>query len=311
MGDFFARLTEKVDVSRKSRIAIPMAQDEACAYAVCRGVKSGLMTATLIGDPQKIREMYGEVTSREDITILEESDPTKACKKAVQLVRSGKADLLMKGLVPTSTILKAVLNSQEGLKKNPLLSHLTFFELPQKNGFKILTDVAINIAPDVETQTRIVENAVEAFRLFEDRPPKVALLAANEKVSEKVPSTVLAQSVAQAFASRKDVIVEGPISLDLSVSDDSVRIKKWQGRIKGDADIFVTPRIETGNVLYKSLQYYAQVPMGGLVYGARCPVVLTSRADDNDTKFSSMLLGILIWQLEKSGSHSTTLEAGK
>ncbi len=309
MGEFFNKLAERVDTKRKSRIAIPLAEDEACAYAVCRGVSSGLIAATLIGDPAKIRELYGEVATRADVTIIEEKDPAKACRKAVSLVREGEADLLMKGMVPTSSILKAVLNSQEGLKKNPLLSHLTFFELPNRSGVKILTDAAISIAPDVATMTGIVENAIEAFRLFENRAPKVALLAANEKVSEKVPATTLAQSTAQAFASRTDAVVEGPISLDLSVSEDSVRIKKWQGRIKGDADIFVTPRIETGNVLYKSLQYFARTPMGGLVYGAKCPVVLTSRADDNDTKYASLLLGVLLWQRAQGDRTEKTLEA--
>ena len=244
------------------------------------------------------------------MTIIEELDASQACRKAVAVVREGQADLLMKGMVPTSTVLKAVLNSQTGLKKNPLLSHLTFFERKDQPGIRILTDAAINIAPDVEALARIVENAVEAFRLFVNRPPKVAMLAAIEKTSEKVPSTIAAKAVAEQFAGRKDLIVEGPISLDLAVSEDSARIKKYDGTIHGDADILVVPRIETGNVLYKSLQYYAQVPMGGVVYGARCPVVLTSRSDSNETKFASLLLGVLLWQRALPSIGDRLQEAG-
>jgi phosphate butyryltransferase len=115
-------------------------------------------------------------------------------------------------------------------------------------------------------------------------------------VSEKIPSTVMAANVAKKLQSRDDFIIEGPVSFDLAVSPESARIKKYQGKIQGDADIFIVPRIETGNALYKSLQYYIKAKMGGLVYGARCPVVLTSRADDNSTKLNSLLLGVQLWQ---------------
>jgi phosphate butyryltransferase len=152
------------------------------------------------------------------------------------------------------------------------------------------------IAPDEDTLIKEIDNASEAYAMFVDTPPKVAMLAANEKVSEKVPSTVLGERVAKALADRKNMTVEGPISFDLAVSKESVQIKKYQGKIQGDADIFVVPRIDTGNAFYKALQYYVKAPMGGLVYGARCPVVLTSRADDNDTKFYSLLLGMVLWQ---------------
>ena len=214
------------------------------------------------------------------------------------MVRDGEADILMKGLVATSTILKAVLHSEEGLKKNPLLSHLTFFQIPGKEGVRILTDAALNISPDADCLEKEIHNAAEAFRLFARRPVRVSLLAANEKVSEKVPATVLAKEVATRFAGHETNLVDGPISLDLSVSEESVKVKGYQGNVRGNADVFVVPRIEAGNVFYKSLQYFARAPMGGLVYGAKCPVVLTSRADSNDTKFNSLLLGVVLWQRE-------------
>ena len=294
--DFFSKLVETLDSGKVCRVAIPIANDDACAYAVCQAVKMGILKATLIGDKEEIATMYSEVAKHENVKIIEETEEKAACAAAVREVKEGHADILMKGNVNTSTLLKAVLNSKDGIRKNPILSHLTFFELPGKDGVKILTDAAMCIAPDEETLQKEIENACEAFKLFNNRPVKVGLLAANEKVSEKVPSTVLADNVAKSMKSRSDIIVEGPISFDLAVSEESAKTKKYKGEIQGDADIFVVPRIETGNALYKSLQYYIKANMGGLVYGARCPVVLTSRADDNNTKFNSLLLGMALWQ---------------
>jgi phosphate butyryltransferase len=310
---FFQHLEESLDRTRICRVAIPLAEDEACAFAVSQGVRSGLVQAKLIGDRTKIEAMYGEVARAPGVEIIAETDEKKACQTAVRLVRDGQADILMKGLVATSTLLKAVLHSQDGLKKNPLLSHLTFFELPDAPGMKILTDAALNIAPDADTLVKEIDNAIEAFGCFEKRPARVALLSANEKVSEKVPSTVLARETEKKCEGRADAIVAGPISLDLAISPESVQIKKYDGPVQGNADIFVVPRIEVGNVFDKSLQYYARAAMGGYVAGARCPVVLTSRADDNDTKFHSLLLGMVLWQRASCGGGQRALqkEAGK
>lgn len=294
--NFFSRLVSSLDKTRKCRVAIPLANDEACAYAVCHAVKTGILSATLIGDPDQIKAMYGDVANHEHVTLINEKDEKAACARAVREVREGHCDILMKGMVATSSLLKAVLNSTTGLRKNPILSHLTFFEFPGKPGLKILTDAAMCISPDAETLVKEIENACEAFAAFERSKPLVAMLAANEKISEKMPSTKLAEQVVGMLKDRENLVVEGPISFDLAVSEDSARIKKYKGKIQGNADIFVVPRLDTGNAFYKSLQYYVKAPMGGLLYGARCPVVLTSRADDNATKFNSLLLGIALWQ---------------
>ncbi|MBU1107485.1 MAG: phosphate butyryltransferase [Candidatus Riflebacteria bacterium] len=294
--NFFSNLVSTLNPDKKCRVAVPLANDEACAYAICHAVKTGILQATLIGDPEQIKSMYGELARHEHVQIINETDEKKACAKAVKEVREGRSDILMKGLVATSTLLKAVLHSTEGLRKNPILSHLAFFEFPGQPGLRILTDAAMCIAPDEETLIKEIENAVEAFAMFSGNPPRVALLAANEKVSEKMPSTILGDKVAKALSERKDMIVEGPISFDLAVSKESAQIKKYKGQIQGNADIFVVPRLDTGNAFYKALQYFVKAPMGGLLYGASCPIVLTSRADDNSTKFNSLLLGVVLWQ---------------
>ncbi len=291
---FFAGLPARLHAEAPRRVAIPMANDEACAYAVGRGVELGVLTALLIGPKAAIAEMYRPVLGSDRVTVVDCADPKEACRQAVAAVREGRADLLMKGLIDTSLLLKAVLDSKDGLKAKDLLSHLSFFELPGGEGLKVLSDAAINIAPGVDELVKIVENAVEGWRRFHDRPAKVALLAANEKVSDKVPATVNAAEAAKRLAGRAELVVTGPISLDLAVSRTSCAIKGFKGAVAGDADVFIVPRLETGNVFYKSLQYFVRAPMGGLVYGAKCPVVLTSRADDNDTKLNSLLLGLAL-----------------
>lgn len=299
---FFDELKNKVNMQNKCRIIIPIAQDEACAYAVTEGVKNNLIKPILIGDYNEIKNMYKAIidSSEVELEIIEENDHTKACQLAVKFIKENSADIIMKGLVSTSTLLKSVLNTKEGIKKNPLLSHVLFFETEKFKALRLLSDAAINISPDIETLTKIVENSVEVYKLFFSKIPKVALLAANEKVSDKLPSTIIAKEVAEKFKNRDDVIVEGPISLDLSISKESVQIKNYTGKIQGDADILIVPRIETGNALYKSLHYFAHARMAGVVYGAKCPVVLTSRSDENDTKFKSLLLGIAIWQKQNN-----------
>lgn len=305
---FFSQLISSLDCQKKCRIAVPLANDDACANALIEGIKLGILKATLIGDPEQLKTMYGDIASHENVTIIDEKNEKEACNRAVKEIKDGNCDILMKGMVSTSSLLKAVLNSKDGLRKNPILSHLAFFEFPDNCGLKILTDPAMCIAPDHDTLIKEIENAVEAFSIFSDKLPKVAVLAANEKVSKNIPSTILANEIAKTMSERADMIVEGPISFDLAVSEESAKIKKYNGKIQGNADIFVVPRIDTGNAFYKGLQYYVKAPMGGLIYGAQCPVVLTSRADNNATKFNSLLLGVLMWQrssFERSDINTT------
>ncbi len=295
-SSFFQQLTNKINKDKKCRVAIPFANDEACAYAVNRGLDAGILEATLIGNAEEIKLMYKDAEKNPNIEIIDIRDEKEACARAVEEIKEGRSNILMKGLVSTSTILRAVLNSKTGIRKNPLLSHLCFFELPDNSGLKILTDAAMVIAPDADTLVTEIENAVEAYAAFDEKVPRVAILSANEKVSDKMPSTQLAEKVTTTFSENEKIIVEGPLSFDLALSPESAKIKNYEGKIQGNADILIVPRLDTGNALYKSLQYYMNAQMGGVLFGAQCPVVLTSRADSNDTKFNSLLLGMAIWQ---------------
>jgi len=272
----------------------------------------GIAKFILVGNTDKIRLAAEE--AKTDISrweLINQPDPEAACTAAVQLVSSGKAQALMKGQVETSTIMKAVLSKDAGMRTGRKLSHLAVFELPTYHKLLFVTDAAINIAPDISTKKEIIKNAVEAVLALGIKRPKVALLAANEKANSKMPVTEEAAEIAayhkmlQAqdvpipcldldevrFA--KSFYLDGPLALDNAVSRESVEIKGINSPVGGDADILVCPDIEAGNILYKALAFLANAKNGGVVLGAKRPVILTSRADSAESKLISIALGVL------------------
>jgi len=224
--------------------------------------------------------------------VVDVPDPADAAQRAVQLVASGDAEMLMKGLVDTSVLLKAVLDRTTGLRSSGVLSHLAMFEI---DGFPrplAVTDAAMNIAPDYPTKRAIIENAVGFLHRLGYEEPRVAVLAAKEKVSEKMPATVDAAALADA-ARRGEIsgcLVDGPFALDNAISPEAARIKGIDSPVAGNADVLVAPRIESGNILYKALAFLAPSRNAGVIVGARAPIVLTSRADSEDAKGLSIAL---------------------
>ena len=254
----------------------------------------------LVGDMNNIRRVAD--SAKIDISgcvIVDEADAVNACKLATQLVSSGKAAALMKGRVDTSIIMKAVLDKETGMRTDRKLSHLAVFELPTYHKLLFVTDAAINIAPDISTQREIIHNAVEAALALGLIRPKVALLAAKEKPDPKMPVTMdIVELVANHRATQtqldKNFIMAGPLALDNAICKESCEIKGIDSPVGGDADILVCPDIEAGNILYKSLAFLAKGKGGGVVLGAKRPVLLTSRADSAESKLISIALGILI-----------------
>lgn len=217
---------------------------------------------------------------------------------AVKFVRDGHADILVKGIVSTRTVLKAVLNKEHSLKDQDVLSHIAMIHMTKLNRPVLLTDAAMNITPDKDTLVQIINNAIEAGHNTGMTKPKVALLSAAENINPKMPSSVLGQELSQAFENRDDAIVYGPLSFDLAMSKEAVEHKRFEGPIAGDADILVVPSIDVGNVLYKSLILFADAIMGGIIMGTSAPIVLTSRADAIESKVVALKLAIS--QLKKA-----------
>jgi phosphate butyryltransferase len=222
-------------------------------------------------------------------------DPADAAREAVLAVRGGEADLLMKGLLQTATIMKAVLHKEEGLRTGRALSHAAAFEIPGWHKLVFVTDAAMNVAPDAARKADIIRNQVIMAQALGVKRPKVACLAAVENVNPDMPATLDARAL-QEMAERGELgecDVQGPMALDLAVSPESGQTKGVTGPVVGDADILLAPDIEAGNVLYKGLVYFAKARPAGLIMGAKCPIVLLSRADSADSKLMSIALAVL------------------
>ncbi|HPD80431.1 MAG TPA: phosphate butyryltransferase [Spirochaetales bacterium] len=281
----------------KKKIAVAAAQEHSALEAAVDAWKHGIAEPILIGDAQAIKQVAQELSiDISQFKLIEEKDYTKAAAKAVELVKSGEADMVMKGILDTSILLKAVLNKENGLNAGRLTSHVAVMQVPTYHKLLIVTDAAINIAPDLAGKIDMIANAVQVAKAIGVDNPKVALLAAVEKVNpDKMPCTTDAAVLTQMNrrGQIKGCIIDGPLALDNAVSKESARIKKIVSDVAGDADILMTPDIEAGNVLYKCLLDLAQARGAGIVVGAAKPVVLTSRADTADTKLASIALAAL------------------
>ena len=278
----------------KKRIALANAHDEPALSAVVNAKRKGVVEGTLIGKQDMIIDMRHEMGEDEkDYEIINfDGEELEAAKIAVKLVREGKADIPMKGILQTSSFAKAILNRETGLIPEGgrrLVSQVGIFEYEGR--FMMITDAAINIAPDVETQIGIVENALPVAKALGNDCPKVAVLSAVETYNEKMPSTVSAAEIAKRGI--PGCIVSGPLALDGAISMESVKHKSIKNPVAGQADILLVPVIEVGNVLYKSITYIAGKTMASSICGASCPVIITSRADTPDSKYYSILLAVL------------------
>jgi phosphate butyryltransferase len=277
----------------KRTISIAAAQDEDVLTAAKLAKDKGLANLILVGEKARIVPL-AKKAGLEDCRVVDAANEKDALEKAVRLVTDKEAQVLMKGLVNTSDFLKAVLNSR--LRTNRLLSHLTANEIPGTEKLVYHTDTGMNVAPDVNAKEQILLNAVDALKSLGVRMPKVAVLAANEKVSEKIPATADAAELVRR-AARGDyppMILEGPIAMDVALNPKAARHKSIDSKISGDVDLFLVPGIEAGNILGKALQFYVRMKVAGVIIGAACPIILTSRAESPEGKLQSIALACCI-----------------
>jgi len=278
-------------------IAIAAAQDQDVLTAVYAAVRQGLVKPLLVGDKTEILRIAAKAgLPALPADIIDEPDKTAACMRAAALVRDQKADLLMKGFVDTSLIMRAVLSSENQLRKSALISHVVVMEVPGFDRLFHVTDSAMNIAPDLEQKSIILENAVEVAHALGNELPKVAVLCAVEKVNPKMPCTLDAQELAER--NRRGEItgcqVDGPLALDNAVSAQAAKHKGIDSSVAGNADILLVPDIEAGNMLNKAMEYFGGAKKAGVMMGAKVPIVLTSRATSAESKMYSIALGVLI-----------------
>lgn len=279
------------------KVAVAVAQDEDVLGAIKEAYEKGIAIPVLVGDKESIEKIASDIGfDLTGVEIIDEKDGTLAARKATTLVSSGVAQVLMKGLIDTSVIMKQVLDPEIGLRTGNVISHVAVFDVPTYHKVFIVTDAAMIIAPNLEQKKQIIENAVQLAHALDIAEPKVAVLAAKEKVSEKMEATVHAKALADMNKAGeiKDCIVDGPLALDNAVSKESARIKGIDSVVAGDADILLAPDIEAGNILYKSLSFLGNAKSAGLIVGTSKPIVLTSRADSEEAKLNSIVLATLM-----------------
>ena len=289
-------LYQLASMRSKAIISVAVSQDAHVLEAVCSAYKKNIADFILTGDEEKIKRCADEAgVDIAPFEIVHEADDGEACQKAASFVANGKAGALMKGLVDTAVIMKAVLNKDGGMRTGKKLSHLAVFECKSYHKLLFVTDAAINIAPDIAGKIEIIQNALDAVANLGIMEPKIALLAAKEKPDAKMPVTMEIAEIVEKHKKGlfQNAIVDGPFALDNAVSLESAKIKGIESPVAGDADILVAPNIEAANILYKSLAFLGGAKNGGVVVGAKRPVILTSRADSTESKLISIALGVL------------------
>lgn len=292
-------MIEKATHIGPKTVAVAAAEDSEVIEAVLDALDRNLANFILYGNEEEIRTIIRlkareEENGNDRLKIVHTNSKAESAEQAVKAVSNKEANVLMKGNISTSVILKAVLNKEYGLRTGNVLSHTAVFEVPGFERFVIVTDAAMNIAPDLEQKTQIINNAVQLAKSIGIDLPRVAPIAAVEVVNPSMQATLdaAALTVMNKRGQISGCIIDGPLALDNAVSVLAAEHKGIHSEVAGKADILLVPAIEVGNVLYKSLIYFANAKVGAVISGAKAPIVLTSRADSAESKLYSLALAL-------------------
>ena len=302
MGKNFEELFSQLKAVSTKKLAVAVAQDEPVLEAVNLAKDRGVVDSILVGDKAKIEKIAKNIDmDLSKFEIIDEEDPQKATLKAMELVSTGQADMVMKGLIDTATFLRGVLNKEVGLRTGKLMSHVAVFEIDGIDRLILLTDAAFNTYPDIKAKAQIINNSVMVAKACGIEYPKVAPICAVEVVNTDMPATVDASLLSKMNdrGQIKGCIVDGPLALDNALSEEAAHHKGIKGEVAGKADILLFPNIEAANVMYKALTYTAKTRNGGILVGTSAPVILTSRADSCETKVNSIALAALVAESNK------------
>lgn len=297
MSRNFNDLLSKLKVGKRKKLSVAVAQDEPVLEAVKAAKERGIADAILVGNKEEIEKIATKIDmDLSDFEIIHEEDIKKATLKAVELVSSGVADMVMKGLVDTATFLRSVLNKEVGLRTGNLMSHVAVFEIEGIDRLILLTDAAFNTYPDLKQKVQIINNSVMVAKSCGIENIKVAPICAVEVVNPDMPATVDAALLSKMSdrGQIKGCIVDGPLALDNALSEEAAHHKGITGSVAGRADILLLPNIDVANVMYKTLTYTSNTKNGGILVGASAPVILTSRTDSFETKVNSIALAALV-----------------
>jgi phosphotransacetylase len=263
-----------------------------------------LIEPILVGPREKIQHLARQAELKIDPYRIEDvEEAPAAAAKAVEIIRKGDADVLMKGSLHTDDLMSAVVSSATGLRTGRRISHAFVMSIPTYHKPLIITDAAINIAPTLEDKRDICQNAVDLAHALGKDKPKVAILAAVETVTTKMPATIEAAALCK-MADRGQItgaLLDGPLAMDNAISMEAVKTKGISSPVAGDADVLLAPDLEAGNILAKLLTFLANADAAGLVLGARVPIILTSRADSVRVRMASCGVAVLVAHARRTG----------
>lgn len=291
----FDQILEDAARLKRNKVAVACAHEQSVMEALRLAQNANLAQPLFIGDAERIYAIAHdlEYAITPDM-VLDEPDDIAAARRAVQMVREGECDVLMKGQIHTADLLRAILDREAGLRTGRIMSHVFILEL--KDRLLMVTDGAMNIKPDLMQKAQIICNAVFVAQGLGIRKPKVAVLAAVETVNPDVPSTIDA-AILSKMAERNqipDCIVDGPFQMDNILSEEAARMKRLNSPVAGNADIVLVPDIETGNAVVKMFAHGNSGRLAGILVGASAPVVLTSRADSSESKMLSIAVAAIL-----------------
>lgn len=283
--------------STTRKIAVAAAGDLDVLEALKNAASHGIVEPILVGIEEKIRSISDEIGfDISNYEIIDIEDKYEASVKAVKLIKMGKAEILMKGLVSTGVLLKAVLDKEVGLRKGALLSHVALFETPYYHKMLGVTDAAMNVDPDLMDKIGIIKNAVEVFHAVGYENPKVAIVGSVETINPRMEATMHAATISM-MNYRKQItgcVIDGPLAIDGAVSKKSADLKNITSDVAGDVDIILAPDIDGANILYKSLNFLGGATAAAVIMGAKVPIVLTSRGDTEKSKYYSIALAAAV-----------------
>lgn len=292
----FRQILDKAQNTEPLILAVAEAADDVVLQSVKMAQERGIVKPVLIGDQENIKEICKELDFEPDGEIINTKSREESAHRVMELVASKEADLPMKGDLDTRIILRALLDKKYNLRSDRLLSLITMINLQKENRIVLMTDAGMNIKPGLEEKIQIINNAVKIALAIGMNKPAVAALAAVEKVNPAMPATVEAATLAKMSdrGQISDAVVDGPFAFDNAISPEAAKHKGIESPVAGKADILLLDDIESGNILYKALVVYSALESASVVYGAKIPLIVTSRSDSVKTKFNSIALGKLV-----------------
>ena len=293
----FIEAKAKVKSFPKRRVAVVGAGDIDVIEAVFDAKNEGLIEPIFIDSKEKILKANSDKFDLSGIEIIDEREKILQCQAGIKLVKENRAEILMKGLIPTPILFKEVLNKETGLRFGKLLTHIGIIKTPNYHKMLVMTDGGIVIAPTLDDKIAILENASVVTKALEIEKPKVAVISAVETISTNMQSTVDAAILTKMYERGQlpGLIVDGPLAMDNAVSKEAAQHKGIKSEVSGDPDILLMPNIESGNIFYKTLVYLGGgADTAGIVIGAKVPLVVPSRSDSPQNKLNSIIMANLV-----------------